>query len=281
MNRFRMGTSRGSFAHDLPVSSDLLAHFAVQSKQTTACALDTSYYYDYSSYYDDGSISFSWTFEGGTPATSTDMNPKVTYATPGIYDVTLVLTDGSGNSSTATKTDFISVGQSECEISTIPGKAIHNVDNNNYVKAPSMDITATQHYTMMAWVKGEGTQRDYAGILSHKLSNGSVHLNVRSVSADSTQLGYHHPNGQWWWNSGLYLVPDQWAHVALVVEPTGISIYKNGIGSKHNRTVVAADLIEKFCMSTMIGREGDRCFKGLIDEVAFIIKHSRLLRSGR
>jgi hypothetical protein len=30
-----------------------------------------------------------WTFEGGTPATSTEANPTITYATAGVYDVTL------------------------------------------------------------------------------------------------------------------------------------------------------------------------------------------------
>lgn len=33
--------------------------------------------------------SWSWTFEGGTPATSTEQNPVVTYSTPGRYKVTL------------------------------------------------------------------------------------------------------------------------------------------------------------------------------------------------
>jgi uncharacterized delta-60 repeat protein len=35
-------------------------------------------------------LSYLWTFEGGTPATSTMLNPLVTYNTPGIFDVKLV-----------------------------------------------------------------------------------------------------------------------------------------------------------------------------------------------
>lgn len=38
--------------------------------------------------------SWNWIFEGGTPATSTDENPVVTYATQGTYDVSLEVTDG-------------------------------------------------------------------------------------------------------------------------------------------------------------------------------------------
>lgn len=37
----------------------------------------------------------NWTFEGGTPGTSSDSEPVVTYNTPGVYDVTLQASDGS------------------------------------------------------------------------------------------------------------------------------------------------------------------------------------------
>ncbi|MCB9192123.1 MAG: T9SS type A sorting domain-containing protein [Flavobacteriales bacterium] len=39
---------------------------------------------------------WSWTFEGGTPATSTDQHPTVTYSTPGIYDVSFTVTSAGG-----------------------------------------------------------------------------------------------------------------------------------------------------------------------------------------
>ena len=40
--------------------------------------------------------SFAWTFEGGTPATSTDENPTVTYSSSGSYAVMLVVTSPAG-----------------------------------------------------------------------------------------------------------------------------------------------------------------------------------------
>lgn len=53
---------------------------------------------------------YSWTFEGGTPATSTDENPSVVYDTPGTYDVTLEVTRDNGNETdTEIKYDYISV----------------------------------------------------------------------------------------------------------------------------------------------------------------------------
>jgi PKD repeat protein len=66
-----------------------------------------------------GSVSFTdqsyhnvtsrtWTFEGGTPATSADPNVTVTYSTPGTYAVTLEASDGSGTVST-TQAAYITV----------------------------------------------------------------------------------------------------------------------------------------------------------------------------
>jgi PKD repeat protein len=54
--------------------------------------------------------SWSWTFEGGTPATSTVQNPVVTYPTVGTFNVTLVATNAQG-SDTETKVDYITVSE--------------------------------------------------------------------------------------------------------------------------------------------------------------------------
>jgi photosystem II stability/assembly factor-like uncharacterized protein len=52
--------------------------------------------------------SWLWSFEGGTPATSTEQNPVVFYNTPGVYDVTLTISDGD-TSLTLLKPDMITV----------------------------------------------------------------------------------------------------------------------------------------------------------------------------
>ena len=58
---------------------------------------------------------WEWTFEGGTPATSTDENPMITYDTEGIYSVTLKTTNVAGNNEVI-KTDYIVV---EDELSAV------------------------------------------------------------------------------------------------------------------------------------------------------------------
>jgi PKD repeat protein len=49
-----------------------------------------------------------WTFEGGTPATSNEDSPTVTYDTPGTYSVTLVVSNEQG-AETVSKEDFVTV----------------------------------------------------------------------------------------------------------------------------------------------------------------------------
>ena len=52
--------------------------------------------------------SWSWTFEGGTPSTSSAQNPTVTYNTVGTFDVSLTAANSAG-SDNETKLDYITV----------------------------------------------------------------------------------------------------------------------------------------------------------------------------
>lgn len=58
--------------------------------------------------YGDAATAWSWTFEGGTPATSSVQNPSVVYNTAGDYDVTLEVFDETG-SDTKNVPNYISV----------------------------------------------------------------------------------------------------------------------------------------------------------------------------
>lgn len=61
-----------------------------------------------------GVSSRTWDFPGGTPATSSEPNPTVTYALPGIYPVTLTVSDGTSTVSTTSEgyvTVFADPGQ--------------------------------------------------------------------------------------------------------------------------------------------------------------------------
>lgn len=55
-------------------------------------------------------VSWEWSFPGGSPSSSTDQNPIVTYSTDGNYDVSLTVTDGDGVVESLVQTNFIKVG---------------------------------------------------------------------------------------------------------------------------------------------------------------------------
>jgi PKD repeat protein/subtilisin family serine protease len=56
--------------------------------------------------------SWSWSFEGGTPASSNLQNPSITYAEAGVYDVSLTVANAFGTD-TETKTGFITVNSQQ------------------------------------------------------------------------------------------------------------------------------------------------------------------------
>lgn len=77
------------------------------STNSTICPGSTVTYTNTSTHYP---TSYSWSFPGGTPSTSTAANPVVTYATPGNYNVVLTATNQWG-SKTITSTNYVTVNE--------------------------------------------------------------------------------------------------------------------------------------------------------------------------
>jgi PKD repeat protein len=67
-----------------------------RSRSRFACAGGSAIDFRDNSYNYSGGITREWIFEGGTPATSTIANPNVTYANPGKFDVTLIVSNANG-----------------------------------------------------------------------------------------------------------------------------------------------------------------------------------------
>ncbi|MBJ6366663.1 discoidin domain-containing protein [Snuella sedimenti] len=110
--KLKIGTSRGAFLHDLYEISSTNALISADRTKITCPDTEPVQFKDYS-VVRNSSATWSWSFPGGTPATSTDENPIVSYAnaTDGKYDVSLTVTDAHG-SSTQTLTDFIEIVKS-------------------------------------------------------------------------------------------------------------------------------------------------------------------------
>ncbi|MEZ4879211.1 MAG: M43 family zinc metalloprotease [Chitinophagales bacterium] len=85
-----------------------LANFNSSKLTSTACATSVSYSFTDNSAFSP--TSWSWTFEGGNPATSTAQNPTVTFTTPGLHQVTLTATNANGSNTITKSVNVVLVG---------------------------------------------------------------------------------------------------------------------------------------------------------------------------
>ena len=90
---------------------------------------------------------YSWTFEGGTPSTSTSQNPIVSFATSGTFDVSLTVTDVNNTTATSTQTIDVENGiimTVDLTTDNLPQQTTWSVfDSNNVVVASGTNNDAT------------------------------------------------------------------------------------------------------------------------------------------
>jgi len=116
--------------------------------------------------------SWYWSFEGGTPQTSTNKNPSVLYAKSGIYKVSLIVSNQYG-SSEIVKNSYISV---------------KGVYNNEVICMVSIDPETQKN--MIVWQRTDSVNTAYYNI--YKLEGasyskiGSLDFNKVSVFVDSS-----------------------------------------------------------------------------------------------
>jgi hypothetical protein len=84
---------------------DVMCKAEFYSDKNVICSGETIQFFD-ESYH--GQTEWNWSFPGGSPSTSNQQNPSITYNTPGIYEVILTASDGT-NADTETKTAYITV----------------------------------------------------------------------------------------------------------------------------------------------------------------------------
>jgi PKD repeat protein len=92
----------------------------------------------------NGPTSWSWTFTGGTPSSSTDQNPTITYNTAGTYTVELTAAN-SGGSDTETKIDYITVNPAGSCIGEITNPGFETGTTSGWVETGSVSITSDVH----------------------------------------------------------------------------------------------------------------------------------------
>jgi PKD repeat protein len=137
--------------------------------------------------------SWSWSFEGGTPATSTVQNPNVAYLNAGNYSVTLVATNAKG-SDTTTVTGLITVKSGISLVDVFTDRTIYNRDESIAV----------------SFRNGPGNPKDWIGIYTVGDIPGPtpstlwLYLNGRQSATDSINNGTVtfatglHTEGNYW-----------------------------------------------------------------------------------
>jgi len=93
----------GTYLNFFGFTNSLTALFS--SSSTEICEGDVIEFYDMSN---GNVLEWNWTFEGGSPGSSTFSDPMSMYMTAGTYDVTLTVSDGT-DSNTITMEDYIVV----------------------------------------------------------------------------------------------------------------------------------------------------------------------------
>ncbi|MCK5740710.1 MAG: T9SS type A sorting domain-containing protein, partial [Chlorobi bacterium] len=257
--KIRMATyGRGIWQCDFYSKSNPVAQ-PIVDKHTSINLTDTFRFDDYSILNHAGA-SWEWEFPGAEyVSSSTDRNPKVVYAATGQYDVTLTVTDGDGKTDSKTVINMVTVEQINNTPGILPGLASYTNEKTEFTQIENLGLE-TNTMTISAWVRPEGIQPDYTGIVMNDGAGAGFNFKQNNM------IGYHWPEGgAWWRNSGLIIAAGEWSHVAMVVEPDGITLYVNGISNKHEFTVAKANIGEM-----KIGRYmswSGRNYTGFIDEV--------------
>ncbi|MBP7269593.1 MAG: T9SS type A sorting domain-containing protein [Bacteroidia bacterium] len=111
---------------------------------------------------------YAWSFPGGTPATSADLSPVISYAAPGSYDVTLIVQD-NGTSDTLTRTNFIAA---PILSTTVPAtEGFEGVLLPGWEAAPNQGSSIDWSVTGQAGGYGQSTHALYIDNYTYDLSN--------------------------------------------------------------------------------------------------------------
>ncbi len=124
--------------------------------------------------------------------------------------------------------------------------------------------TRSNTITLSAWIYRLGNQAAWAGLLFSRDENTIAGLSL----GPGHELRYHWNGGEWSWGSGLVVPDQQWAFVALVVEPQRATLYLDA-GSLQSAVHAAAHGIEEFDGELKLGHDPadtTRRFRGSIDE---------------
>lgn len=230
-NKLKIGTSRGAFSHELHEISPPNALISASTNKVLPG--DKKIQFKDYSVVRNASATWKWSFPGGTPATSTEENPEISYekAENGVYDVTLTVTDKYGTS-TQTLSDFIRVfgkkaGSSTPEPSAGNMASLSGVENKDYIHLDKLALNKNS-FTFSCWIKPKGIQENNSSLFNVQDKETAFGLHF---SGGNNTLGLYTGSE---WSSGLQVPADQWSYVVLVSDGVTVKVYVNGKERVHN-----------------------------------------------
>ncbi|MCB0402596.1 MAG: PKD domain-containing protein [Flavobacteriales bacterium] len=198
-----MTVERASFLTSPALTPPVVATVDFTSTTTAICANSSVTFYDQSSctpntYTNNGytGISFLWTFDnGGTPITSTDQNPTITFTSAGSYNVTLQVTNPSGTSS-KTVNGYLNVSSGTVTAACTPtssnppanyGYTMSNITFNTLSNTTSGSMN--QEYVDYSCSHATTVNPDSSYTMSVTLNNGSTYSEDVDVYIDYNDDG--------------------------------------------------------------------------------------------
>lgn len=227
-NKLRSGSNNGVWETPLYEHSKPIAQPSVD-KFVTACERDTLYFDDYS-VLERANATWRWKFDGAIYVSDTTArNPKVLYKTPGIYPVTLTVSNDYGTD-TKTLADFITVLPSECEVNPTPMSALDLVGERDIASIPALPaLKGAKGFSVTAFVRLDSIQHSFSQLLSNWSSDVGFSFGFAFRGyAKNTNLTFYWNNVPYQLESKFNLPIGEWAHIALTVDTNKVTLYVNG-----------------------------------------------------
>lgn len=249
---------------------------------------------------------WTWTFDGGSPASSTDQHPEVTYSTPGRYKVKLVSNNTSRNSTVEREAyilvvpgaDLIGffpfnnnnaeVGPGQATVSQTGTVGFANTDRkgvagnagqfngSSWLSTPSSNFNlADNNYSISVWIKTGGTARMMIWQESGKNGSGDNQSWLRMNDNATTQFLRFNTE-----NPGSAIISmategkvndDAWHHIVCVRDGLLTKVYIDGVKVKEMTTTAVKVVTGAGQLFKIGAQEGltsmSNYFNGMIDDL--------------
>lgn len=126
--------------------------------------------------------SYTWTFQGGTPSTSSFSAPVITYANPGLFSVTYATSNSAGTSASVVKSNIITVTNNTAQFNNFWTEGFENLSTLN------SDWTIVTSSGSAKWE--QSSSAFYSGIYSAQIAPANnTRKTITSMISPAVNMG--------------------------------------------------------------------------------------------